>query len=224
MLMFRLDTNTDSPKYLVISLFVLLLKCYNLSAPTMLALKAMYSGSMIETVLNFIDVKRLEDSLHLLGLTNFISTGYNSLVSVVMQGNSYNTLKTEIYGLIIPKEIYVDLDWDSRPGGVKHVYIIILYKYANELVPGVFIGTSHSTNMQVVIDTVRIRFVKDRYSFLSCMSDADSDKGYFGSILRIGYCDFENIRPSTLTYRGSSISVLNFNKIFMDIGSRHSFL
>nr|WEG69052.1 capsid triplex subunit 1 [Mastomys natalensis cytomegalovirus 2]WEG69190.1 capsid triplex subunit 1 [Mastomys natalensis cytomegalovirus 2]WEG69329.1 capsid triplex subunit 1 [Mastomys natalensis cytomegalovirus 2]WEG69467.1 capsid triplex subunit 1 [Mastomys natalensis cytomegalovirus 2]WEG69605.1 capsid triplex subunit 1 [Mastomys natalensis cytomegalovirus 2] len=221
-LMFRLDTGIEMPSTVLISLFFVSMVAENVSAATKAALRAGY-GKEGEAILAWLrsGVNRLHKIIHPLGCTNSITPGATCLITCSMRGHSYNLLKTEIYPLIIPKEIYLDLDGDSNDD-VRHVYVVITYDYNNDRQgrPSLFVVATKIFHKQTLLNVLRYRFRVSRYFFLNnSLSGYGPSTGCLGTIQRLGWFIARDSRSGVVSCRSGQLSVVKLEKFYVDVGS-----
>lgn len=226
MLMFRFDTELDSPKYLVISVLFLAMRAYNTQASTKATLLSLYRDTMAQNVLTMLDTyKAVEHKLCVLGVTNMVSVGTNCLVSCAMQGNAYDIMKENVYGLTVLKDLLIEPDWEPRVGGTQHIYVTFIYKSVDgRLQYGLFVVLTGLSYEKLTIELVRRTFARERFLFMNHLVSNDSEITHFGSIQKIGSCLTEDVKSGTLDYKGTSLPVVKLENVYVDIGTKHRFI
>ncbi|ACE95232.1 M46 protein [Murid betaherpesvirus 1] len=220
-LMFRLDTGIEMPSTVLVSLFFLSMVAENVSAATKNTLAAIYGreGEAIRTWLRD-GAWRLHRVVHPLGCTNSITPGATCLITCSMRGHSYNMLKTEIYPLLVPKEIYLDLDGESTDE-IRFVYFVITYDYNSDRQgrPSAFVVVSRITHRHTLINVLRYRFRVSRFHFLNnSISGYGPSTGCLGTLQRLGWFCSRDSRSGIVASRAGQLSVVKLEKFYVDVG------
>lgn len=220
-LMFRLDTGIEMPRTVLISVFFLSMVAENVSAAVKNTLRVAY-GTEGEAVLSWLraGAQRLHKIVHPLGCTNSITAGATCLITCAMKGHSYNLLKTEIYPLTVPKEMYLDLDGESQDD-IKYAYFVITYDYNNDRRghPSVFVVVTRTTHRQTLLNGLRYRFRVSRFFFLNnYIAGYGTPLGCVGSLQRIGWFCPREVKSGVLTCRSGQLSVVKLEQFYFDVG------
>ncbi|AEV80906.1 capsid triplex subunit 1 [Saimiriine betaherpesvirus 4] len=226
-LMFVLDTGVESPRTVYVSLFLLATKASNLSANTRCLIVGMYSSSMATMAMTWLDgcLQTLHRRIQTLGCVQSVSLGTTSLVTCVMQGYVYNMLKTDIFALVFPKELYLALDEDSK-SGIQYAYLIIVYNWGEvESKPAMYVATTSIFHLPTLIDVLRQRFMRERFEFLNRRV---TRPGHFvtctGVVQKLGWCLREDIHAGVLIRKEVKLSVMRLEHFNVEIGSFKEFV
>ncbi|AAC54691.1 minor capsid protein [Human betaherpesvirus 7] len=226
MLMFRLETDAESPKFLLISVLFLAMNAFNVSFCTRTSLANLYKTSLVDSINTMLDsCSYLEEKVSLFGVTNYISQGTNCLISCVMQGHVYDVRKENIYGLVILKDLLLEPDWEPRQNAIQYIYLCYIYRQAfNKIEYGIYIVLSELTHEEVLIDLLRNKFSKERFMFMNYLINGDGNLNYFGSLQRIGHCKTQNIKSGILDLQGISLTIIRLKDVFVELCERKIFL
>lgn len=225
-LMFRFETEIDSPKTLILSLFFLALKAYNVRSSTKSALETIYKDPIIENIMGMIDLcDYIEEKVSVLGVCNMISIGTNCLLSCVQQGNVYDAIKQQIYANLILRDLLLEPDWEPRNGQLQYLYVIFIYKKVEHKMDfGLYIILTHLTHEKTVIDAIREKFNKERVRYLDYIASDVFNLDYFGSLQQIGYCYTDDIKTSSIDIKGVVLPVLKLERFFVSIKTKKRFI
>lgn len=220
-LMFRLDTGIETPDTVLVSLFFVALVAENVSAATRVAIRSAY-GREGEAVLAWLrdGLHRLHRVLHPIGCTNSVTPGVTCLVTCAMRGHCYNLLKTEIYPLLVPKELYLDLDVDPTEE-IRSVYFVITYDYNSDRRgrPAVYVVVTRLRHRQTLLNLLRYRFKVTRFYFLNhVLAGTGPATGYFATVQRLGWFYSREARAGVVACRGGQLPVVRLEKCFVDPG------
>lgn len=227
-LMFRLDTGAESPRNLVIGLFILAMVCKNVCASAKSTLAAIYTSGSVAAALAWLKLvlSRLHEACHVLGCVNSATPGGTCLINCVMRGNSYNDLKTKVYPLIIPKDMFISLEDDDIPGEVMFAYLVFIYECGEaEIKPAVYILVSSITYPNTLIDFIRFRFHHARIGYIDRLLERPN--GVFphvGVVRRLGWCLHRDIKNGVVARKGLQLSVKKLENFYVDIGDSVQFL
>lgn len=221
LLMFRLDTGIEMPSTVLISLFFVSMVAENVSASVKNTLKTAY-GTEGEAILTWLraGVRRLHHIIHPLGCTNSITPGATCLITCSMRGHSYNLLKTEIYPMIVPKDLYLDLDGESSDE-IRFVYFVITYDYNSDRRgrPSAFVAVSRISHKHTLLNVLRYRFRVSRFFFLNnTISGYGPSTGCLGTFQRLGWFFSKDSKSGIVTCRGGQIPVVRLDKFYVDVG------
>uniref|UniRef100_A0AAU7E1E1 Capsid triplex subunit 1 n=1 Tax=Hipposideros bat herpesvirus TaxID=3141919 RepID=A0AAU7E1E1_9VIRU len=227
-LMFRLETGAESPAHVIVSLFFIAMRCHNVSASVNAALAAAYSSQEASAALYWLDMSlhRLDEVLCLVGCTNSVSPGTTNMMTCVMNGNVYNTLKSVIYPFLVLKDMFINLDCGDRGAEVAHAYFVIIYAYnrrGNR--PSVYIAVTGANCQSTVLNILRHRFAADRYAFADrFVAGRGEIHRCVGTLRKIGYCTFSDIHNGIITHKSTSLPVVRLENFFVSIGDKFSFV
>lgn len=227
-LLFRLDTGAESPRVVVVGVFMLAAVAANTSAATKAALRALYTAAPATAALEWLALvlPRLHRAVCVLGCLGSVSPGITNMITCTMLGNSYNSLKTEVYPLVVPRECYVDLEVDNRVSEVAQVYLLILYEYNNdETRPAVYVVSTSATHRPTVINLVRHRFSLARLLFLDrCIAACARPPPCLGVVQRLGWCLYNQIKSGTVPHKNAQLPVTKFEEFYTEIGTVYEFV
>lgn len=221
-LMFRLDTGIEMPRTVLVSLFFVSMVAENVSVATKTMLRTAY-GREGEAILSWLrsGACRLHKIIHPLGCTNSITPGATCLITCAMRGCSYNLLKTEIFPLIVPKEIYLDIDGDSADE-IRHAYFVITYDYNNDRQgrPSAFVVVTRISHKQTLLNVLRYRFRVSRFFFLNnSISEYGPSVGCLGTLQRLGWFPSKEVKSGVVPCKNGQVSVVKLEKFYVDVGS-----
>ncbi|ANC96573.1 capsid triplex subunit 1 [macacine betaherpesvirus 9] len=225
MLMFRFETNAENPKFVLISVFFLAMNAFNVSFYTKTSLLSLYKAPIVNNVKTMLEtIPFFEERLTLFGVSNLISQGTNCLMSCVMQGYVYDVRKENIYGLIVPKELLLEPDWEPRKNSLQYIYLCYIYQeLQNKLEYGIYVVLTELIHEETLIDILRSKFSKERFMFMNYLINGEN-LNYFGSIQRIGFCNTENIKTGILDCQGISLAITKFKNVFIELCEKKYFL
>nr|WRQ19884.1 MAG: protein m46 [Herpesviridae sp.] len=228
MLMFRLDTGCESPRHVIISLFFIAMIVDNVSVATKTVLRSIYSSSATTAAMGWLRTAqtRFHKILHPLGFTNSVAPGATCLLTCVMKGHAYNLLKTEVYPLLVPKEIYYEIG-DETVGEIRYVYFVTTYNYNNgcDGKPSVFVVVTHIRHRETLVNILRHKFRVSRFYYLNTqISQARFVTGCVGSIRRIGWYSVQEAKIGTLSYKSVQIPVVRLERFYVDISPACEFV
>lgn len=227
-LMFRLETGADVPSHVVISLFFLAMRCDNVSASVKNALAATYSSPEAVATLQWMDLS-LQD-IHrvicVVGCINSLSPGTTSLMTCVMNGNVYNSLKSKIYPFVALKDMFLSLDGDDRSAETAHVYFVIIYGYnRGEARPSAYIAVTAAICRDTVLNILRHRFSVNRNHFVDRFITRPREfRRCVGSVMKIGHCSFSDIKNSVVAHKAVNIPVVRLDNFYVSIGEEFEFV
>ncbi|AEV80751.1 capsid triplex subunit 1 [Aotine betaherpesvirus 1] len=226
-LMFVFDTGVESPRTVYISLFLLAAKAANVSANTRCVIVGIYSSSMAATVLSWLDgcLQTLHRRLRTLGCVQSASSGITSLLTCVLQGYLYNLLKTEVFSLPVPKDLYFQIEDESR-SGTQYAYLIIIYHCGEgETKPGIYVCTTSVFHLATLVDVIRQRFLRERFDFLNKRITRPSySVTCTGVIQRLGWCLKEDIHAGVIAHKEAKLPVMRLSQFHVEIGPLHEFV
>uniref|UniRef100_A0AAU7E011 Capsid triplex subunit 1 n=1 Tax=Cardioderma bat herpesvirus TaxID=3141914 RepID=A0AAU7E011_9VIRU len=221
-LMFRFNTGAETPQHVVFSLFLLARRCDNVSASTKNTLESVYRGSTVKAVMAWMDMalNDIHRTLCIVGCLNYMSPGITTMITCVMQGNAYNDLKTKIYSLPVPREMYLKLSDEESDDMIAQVYFVIIYGYNNgEIRPSVFMLVTSATHTGTVLNFCRHRFSVERLYYLDAFITRPLNaRSCFGYIRRVGWCKFGDIRNGVVSHKTAQIPVVHLGNFCTDLG------
>ncbi|AFK83876.1 B46 [miniopterid betaherpesvirus 1] len=226
-LMFRVDTGAESPRTVIVSLFLLAIKCNNVSVATRTLLRTVYSSASASAALDWLElvIDNIHKKIHVVGCVNSVSSGITSMITCVMRGNSYNALKTEIYPLMAPKEMYVDLDGEVRGGEITYVYCVIVYDYEAEVRASIYIVASFVSHRATLLSILRHRFSLARLLFLDrYVVRPRSVSQCVGVVQRLGWCLRTDIKSGSAVQKNLQIPIIRFESFYTDLGQPFEFI
>ncbi|APZ76255.1 capsid assembly and DNA maturation [Murid herpesvirus 3] len=224
-LFFRFETHIDSPKFLFLSKFLYLLKFYNISEITRNKLYAIYDNNMVHNVLNMISINDIKNSVNVIGASSAVSSGFNCLISCVMNGYIYDAMKQNFYTFTILKEIVLEIDWLPRNGPIQYIYLVHIYKYLNgQLGAGLYIVLSAYSNIKSFINVLREKFSRERFLFMNLILDEEKENMTFGSVQMIGNCNTEDIKNGFIDFKSVNLPVLKIKNFCVDINEKYDFI
>ncbi|CAG7582389.1 capsid triplex subunit 1 [Human betaherpesvirus 5] len=225
-LLIRMETGCDSPRHLYISLYLLGIRASNVSVSTRCLLESVYTASAARAALQWLDLgpHLLHRRLETLGCVKTVSLGITSLLTCVMRGYLYNTLKTEVFALMIPKDMY--LTWEETRGRLQYVYLIIVYDYDGpETRPGIYVLTSSIAHWQTLVDVARGKFARERCSFVNRRITRPRQIPLCtGVIQKLGWCLADDIHTSFLVHKELKLSVVRLDNFSVELGDFREFV
>uniref|UniRef100_A0AAU7E145 Capsid triplex subunit 1 n=1 Tax=Lemniscomys rat herpesvirus TaxID=3141920 RepID=A0AAU7E145_9VIRU len=229
MLMFRLDTGGESPRSVVVSLFFIAMVADNTSTTTRTMLRSIYSSTVTSAAVGWLRSghDRWHKILHPLGFTSSVSSGATCLLTCVMRGHAYNLLKSEVYPLVVPKELYLEVDAGETGSETRYVYLLTTYSYhdGRESRPSVFVVVSHIGHGETLVNILRHKFRVSRFYYLNTqVSRARSLAGCVGCVRRIGWYSAPETKIGTVSYKTAQLTVVRLERFYIDIGSACEFV
>lgn len=227
-LLFRLDTGAESPSHLIIGLFIVAMVCKNVCASAKGTLAAIYTSGSAAAAIAWLKLvlARLHNACHVIGCVSSVAPGGTSLVNCVMRGNAYNDLKTKIYPLIVPKDMYVSLEDEDRPGEVMYAHLVFIYDCGEEEVqPAVYVLVSSITHPGTLLNFIRFRFHYARLGFFDRLLERPN--GVFpqvGVVKRLGWCLHRDIKNGVVAKKGLQLPVKKLENFYVDIGDSIQFV
>ncbi|AAP50602.1 capsid triplex subunit 1 [macacine betaherpesvirus 3] len=225
-LMFRMETGAESPRYLYISLYLMAIKATNVSMATKCQLEGIYTSGPAKAALAWLDVgsKVLHRRLRTIGCVKSVSLGITSLLTCVLSGYLYNTLKTEIFSLWIPKDMYMTLE--ETQGRLQNVYLIMVYDYeVLETKVAIYVATSSISNRHTLTDLVRHKFIAERCSFVNKRITRPRQISLCtGVIQKLGWCLADDIHTSVLTHQEVKLSTVRLEHFNVELSEFTEFV
>lgn len=226
-LMFKLNVQGDCSKNVIFSLFMLLIEADNVSESTKNYLRSIYSSPDAVSVL-----ANMEKYLHVIhrtvcaiGCVNSVSVGATSLISCVLQGNVYNDLKTVIFPLLAPKEIYINLNSGGSFDDITTVYLVFVYNYSLDIKVSMYLVSTSVQHRETFFNLLRHRFSAARYSFLNrYITNPKSSASCVGAVRKIGWCNTSDINTGVVAYKSVQLPVVRFENFCVEFGQSVSFI
>lgn len=227
-LMFKLDGLAESPRTVLVSVYLLCLRAANLLPATRLSLAATYNSSAASAALAWLgrSADRIHKTVSPVGCVGAISPGTTSLITCVLRGNVYNTARTEVFSLSVPKELYVSLSPPGRSAEMAYVYFVIVYGYNNSRAePSIYLMTSTVAHRVTLVNLLRHRFSSERFAYLNqCITRPGDIRACLGSVQRIGTCSAEGVSFGILHHKSVKIPVAKVQEVFLDIEDPFEFV
>ncbi|AEV80592.1 capsid triplex subunit 1 [Cercopithecine betaherpesvirus 5] len=225
-LMFRMETGAESPRYLYISLYLLAIKASNVSVGARCQLEGIYTSGPAKAALTWLDMgsKLLHHRLRTIGCVKSVSLGITSLLTCVLRGYIYNTLKTEIFSLSIPKDMYMCLEETQER--LQYVYLIIVYDHEGlETKVAIYVATSSISNRHTLTDVVRQKFTRERCTFVNKRITRPRHISLCtGVIQKLGWCLYDDIHTSVVTHQEVKLSTVRLDHFNVELGEFAEFV
>ncbi|AAM00695.1 capsid triplex subunit 1 [Panine betaherpesvirus 2] len=226
-LILRMETGCDSPRHLYVGLYLLGIRASNVTAATRCLLETVYASSPARAALQWLDLSPqwlLHRRLETVGCVKAVSLGMTSLLTCVMRGYLYNTLKTEVFALMIPKDMYLTLE--ESKGRLQFVYLMIIYDYEEgENKPAIYVVTTCLGHWQTLVDVVRGKFARQRCGFVNRRITRPRQIPLCtGVIQKLGWCLADDIHTSFITHKETKLSVFRLDNFCVEIGEFREFV
>lgn len=227
-LAFRLETGAELPRHMIVSIFFIAQRIENVSVAVKNTLAAIYTSPAAKAALAWIDLarSRIHNVVCAVGCLNSVSPGVTSLVTCVMRGHAYNTLKTIIYPFSFPKDMYLELGGFESGDGIAQVYCVIIYGYNNaELRPELYIAVTAASHQGTVLNILKHRFAANRFAFLDrFVAGPVRGQNCVGVIRRLGHCLKDDIHQGIVHWKGVQVSVIKIERFCVDLGTELEFV